>query len=370
VRRLHDATAVKIGVAILIGLAPLVAAADPWRTSIDVVLRKKPGEHEPAVATLRAGTVVTVEAQDGRWLRVRAGDRVGYLTRTTVVDAGARASSGARGTWSADGKDVTQLATVTAAAPAPRPPEREAVPAPGALRATAALAYCSLGMDFTSDRAAGIANYLIAAEALAAELSGDATARLGERLRAGGDARVLVATSAPGPGISYTGPSAPSGDIPFSTVGADAGARVGMARGAFALALRAGFHYDAFLPRELANAGRLPREQLVGATLGARVDVAPPGSRFDVALRFDALAFGRRSQTTGLEDGTASRAGALWGRATIRYRLSERLSLVSGIELARATTHWTGASMRAAGVMRADRVDTVQLVQIGVSAER
>ena len=124
-RVLHDVAAVKIAAPILIGLiglVPLAAAADPWRTTIDVVLRKQPGEHEAAVAKLRAGTTVTVEAQDGRWLRVRAGDRVGYLTRTTVVDAGARPSAGPRGTWSAERKEVPQLATVTQAAPPPVEP--------------------------------------------------------------------------------------------------------------------------------------------------------------------------------------------------------------------------------------------------------
>jgi len=366
---------VRWSLAIVLALSA-TAAADPWKTTIDVVLRQQPGEHAKAVATVRAGTIVTVEKEEGRWLRVRAGgDRVGYVTRTTVVDAGASRGGGAQGKWAAEHPKLTvtdataTLQTTAVAAPAPAaeppPPPRD----PHLLRGGATLGYRSLGMDFSSDGAGGLASYLISADALAAVLDGDAALPLG-RLRAGADARVTVSTSAPGPGIRYTGPSAPSGDIPFQTVAADAGVRGGIARGAFELALRAGVHYDAFLAKNVDNAGHLPREQLLGGTLGARVAIAPPGSRFDVALAADALVIGARSQTAGLEDGSASRAHAVWGGATIRFELRPHWSLVSGIELWRATTSWSGMSRREPGVMHAERVDTSQIIEIGVSAER
>jgi hypothetical protein len=77
-----------------------------------------------------------------------------------------------------------------------------------------------------------------------------------------------------------------------------------------------------------------------------------------------------RSQTAGLADGSSSTARAVWGGATIRYALRPYLAVVSGIELERATTTWSGMSQRAPGVMRADRIDTSQIIQLGVSAER
>jgi hypothetical protein len=139
-------------------------------------------------------------------------------------------------------------------------------------------------------------------------------------------------------------------------------------RNVFDLALRAGGHYDAFLAGSVKNAGMLPRERLLGATLGARIDIAPDRSRFTVTARFDAMIVGARAQTAGLEDGTSSRARALWGGATMRYALWPRLALFGGYDFSRASTEWSGMSGRQPGVTRTRRIDTAQLVQIGISA--
>ncbi len=55
------------------------------RTTLEAVtLRKRPGERQPAAGKLAAGTEIVVEAEQERWLRVRAGGITGYVTRTTV----------------------------------------------------------------------------------------------------------------------------------------------------------------------------------------------------------------------------------------------------------------------------------------------
>jgi SH3-like domain-containing protein len=238
--------------------------------------------------------------------------------------------------------------------------------APPALtvRVDVGIGFRTLGMDLTSNAEGGLSNYVLDADAVAATLDGAVTRRLG-RWFAAADARVSASDSSPG--ISYPGPTAPAGTIAFRTLEGDAGARLGArVRGVFDLAVRAGVHYDAFLAARVDNAGMLPRERLLGATLGARVDVAPERSRFAISARFDALVIGGRAQTGGLEDGPASTARALWGGATMRCALSPRLAVFGGYDFGRASTEWTGMSARQPGATRTRRIDTAQLVEIGL----
>jgi hypothetical protein len=206
------------------------------------------------------------------------------------------------------------------------------------------------------------------ADASAATFEVDGVARLSSRLFAAADARVQLSRSSPG--IDYPGPSGPPGTIPFSTFGTDVGVRGGMTmKQIFGIALRVGGHYDAFLAHDVDNAGMLPRERLAGATLGLRADVTPPRSRINITGRFDALVVGSRAQTEGLEDGTSSTARALWAGATIRVQLARHFAVLGAYDFGRATTRWSGMSVRDPGVTRAERVDSTQLVQIGVSAD-
>jgi Bacterial SH3 domain len=445
-------------IAIVLSIATIrVGAADPWRTTIDVVLRKKPGERQAAVTKLPAGTTVVIEKEEGRWLRVRAGKVVGYLTRTTVADAApapdavvtppvasepAAHPGGPTNRWSEErarsthagttGLFVavsapraslleaphataakrgavdrgTRLAVIDAASPgwihvrdgggrdawiaraevanslpgaieepgiasAAVAPELEApVRRAGrlAIRAGAGVGYRSLGMDFTSNGSAGLANYLVSADAAAANLEADVAMKLA-RVRIGLDARTQVSTSAPGSGIEYLGPSRAGGKIPFTTFALDTGVRIALQRRIFELAARAGVHYDAFVAKDVENAGKLPREQLVGATLGGRLEIAPPASRVGVAIRVDALVIGARDQTPGLEDGSASSAHAIWAGTTVRLALRRHWAVSIGYDFARATTAWTGMSVRTPGVTAAHRVDQSQIVQVGLGAE-
>ncbi|MEO8701882.1 MAG: SH3 domain-containing protein [Kofleriaceae bacterium] len=446
-----------IAITTLIATSSIVAA-DPWRTTIDVVLRKQPGERQAVVSKLPAGTTVVIEKEEGRWLRVRAGKLVGYLTRTTIADAAPAPAPaptptptptpaiteadhrGPANRWSEDRLNSTRAGAtglfVVVTAPRgslfdePRPTAGKrrdvgrgtrlvvidvhtpgwihvrddgghevwiaradvdnslasAIDQPGspsapakspavllgrpsglAIRAGAGIGYRSLGMDFTSNGAAGLANYLVSADAAAATVDVDVALPLG-RVVIGFDARTQLSTSAPGTGIEYLGPSRAGGKIEFATFALDGGIRVALRRRIFEVAARAGGHYDAFVSKDVENAGKLPREQLFGATVGGRLEITPPTSRIGVGIRIDALVLGAREQTPGLEDGSASSAHALWAGTTIRLALRRRWAANFVYDFARATTSWSGMSIRTPGVTRADRVDSSQVVQIGLSA--
>jgi hypothetical protein len=420
-----------------LGMAEL--RAEPRRTTEQVTLRKKPGEKETALVLLEANTEVTVLAEEGRWLKVKVRDAVGYLTRTTVTTGDAPTAQGsASDAWSAarrtpDGHEVTELfvdapsAGVLAASPEPSAAKVADVPkgtrltvldaatpgwlhardaaghegwiasgnvqngaiaveVPGvdlqgraadynrapegalAIRGSIGFGYRSLGMDLSSNAEGGLTNYLVDADAAAAVLALDVRSRLVAPWFVAGDARVELSSSSPG--IDYPGPTAPPGKIPFTTFATDAGARAGLRlKSAIDLALRVGGHYDAFVTKSVDNAGMLPRERLLGVTAGLRADILPPHSRFAASARFDILALGSRAQTPGLEDGTSSTAHALWGGVTVRYQLARHVAPFAGYDFGRATTSWTGMSVREPGVTDAHRVDTTQLFQLGIAAE-
>jgi SH3-like domain-containing protein len=328
---------------------------------IDVVaasaaLRAAPRSDAAPVAALARGARLTAidAASDPAWIHARdAAGRDGWIARGDV-DNGASAVV-------VTGVDLRGIAT--RAAPVAAAPVRRL-----AIRADLGIGFRVLGMDLTSNTEGGLANYALDAGAIAATLDGDAVLRLRGALFAAADARISATDSSPG--VDYPGPTAPAGKIPFHTVAVDTGVRVGARlHRAFDLALRAGGHYDAFLASSVRNAGMLPRERLLGATLGARVDIAPEASRFAITARFDALVVGARQQTTGLEDGASSTAHALWGGLAMRYALGHHLAGFAGYDFSRATTEWTGMSVRQPGATRTRRVDTAQLFQIGISAE-
>lgn len=341
------------------------AAAAPRHTTAAVTLRKRPGEKQASVAQLPANTPVTVLGEDGRWLRVRANGAEGYLTRTSVTDDTPLPPP--TPAWGAHppevpGKRAEIVAGTSVDETYTRPPPRTFE-----LRAGAGLGYRSLGMDLRSNAEGGLTNYLVDADAAAAVLDAGATLRLGGRLLAGFDATTTLSTSSPG--IDYPGPTAAPGTIPFTTFALDVGGRLGLRVGDIELAVRAGAHYDAFLPRSVENAGMLPRERLLGVVAGARVDLAPAHSRFGASARFDILVVGSRAQTPGLEDGTSSTAHALWGGVSVRYLIGAHVAPFAALDFGRATTAWTGPSVREPAVTDAHRTDTTQLLQIGLGAE-
>lgn len=325
-------------------------------TSDPATLRSAAALTAAPLATLPRGSRLAVlDAIDTPgWARVRDQQgREGWLLQTELGNDAAIAAS---------------------SAPAPRlsePAARKAFArrrAPLALRAELGLGYRSLGMDLSSNASGGLTNYLVDADAAALTAAGEAAWSAGRRWFAAADVRLQLSASSPG--IEYPGPTSASGEIPFRTFSADAGLRAGLrVRQLFALALRAGAHYDAFLPEDVDNVGTLPRERLLGVTGGARLELVPPASRFSATLRVDVLAWGTRAQTVGLEDGADSTARAFWGGLTLRYALSGRVAAFVGYDFERATTRWSGMSVRQRGVTATRREDTAQLTSLGVTAE-
>jgi len=320
-------------------------------------LRTEPRPDAAPVGELAQGARLAVvdAASDPAWIHAR--DQVGHdgwIARTQVDSGGSSVAI--------TGADLRAPGPARADDRAPRPVHRLAV------RADLGIGFRALGMDLTSNAEGGLTNYVLDASAVAATLDADAVLRLSGAMFVALDARVSASDSSPG--IDYPGPTSPAGKIPFRTFEGSAGARIGVrVHRAFDVALRAGGHYDAFLAASVDNAGMLPRERLLGATLGARVDIAPERSRFAITARFDALIAGGRRQTSGLEDGTASTARALWGGLTMRYALGHRLAVFGGYDFSRASTQWTGTSARQPGVTRTRRIDTAQGVQIGLGTE-
>ena len=226
------------------------AAAGPRRTTEPVTLRKKPGEKEAVAAKLAANTEVIVISEDGRWLKVRANGAEGYLTRTQISDDGPPAAPA--GAWSAHPPEVLGKRAEVVAGPAAVAAYTRAAPARLALHGELGIGYRSLGMDLTSNAEGGLTNYLVDADAMAAVLDGGGTLRLGGALFVGFDARSSVSSSSPG--IDYPGPTAAPGKIPFTTFALDAGGRAGVRVHDIDPAVRAGGHYDAFLPKSVDNA--------------------------------------------------------------------------------------------------------------------
>ena len=418
---------------LMIALGVAADAAGETRTTTQpVTLRKKPGEKSAAAGDLPANTVVTIVRTEGRWFFVKAGSAEGYLTRTTVdapanapaapvwstkrselgrallvetaTDSTLHAAQGGGGTvlakvargetltvedaasdtrwvrvrdraghsgWIAradvrDGATGVQLSgtevrrTAAAFTRAPRAPLEIAI--------ELVAGYRTFGMDLTSNVDGGLTNYLV--DSGAASLAGRAvgTRLLGGPWFAGAD--LAVAVSQATPGIEYPGPTSAPGKIPFRTFLVDAGVRAGFrAADAFYVALRAGAHYDAFLPRDVENVGMLPRERLFGVAAGLRVDIVPPHSRISAGLRLDVIPLGSRAQTPGLEDGTDSTARAAWGGMSLRVPVTSRWFVTGDYEASRAWTRWSGRSVRQPGVTSARREDAAQVIQLGIGAE-
>ncbi len=318
-------------------------------------LRDGPAAGAAELAKLPRGQrvdVVDATSKPG-WVRVSDdASRTGWLARADVANTATEDS--ASGVLVVSGR-------ATASTFRRRAPDRLG------LRLEVGAGFRTLGMDLTSNATGGLTNFIVDANAVAVSVRANGTLQLGERLFAGIDSSLVVGAASPG--IRYPGPSSAPGRIPFQTIATEVGARLGVrARKTFALAVRFAGHYDAFLP-EVENVGTLPRERLLGLVAGARVDVVPQTTPISAELRLDALVLGSRAQTPGLEDGTASEARALAGGVTLRFSLGARWSLFGDYEFGRVTTEWTGMSVRQPGVTGAERVDTTQSLQLGVSAE-
>ncbi len=325
-------------------------------------LRGAPQPGASTVGPVAAG--VTLVVVDGTtvpgWIEVRdPGGKRGWIERGAVGNGTAAAAVEGRPGPSEGG--VARTAAAGDDGFTRRPPGAHGV------RAEARLAYVALGKDFTSDAGGGLSNYLVDADA-AALLIEVAARRARGRWWVGAEAGVELGAASPG--LDYPGPTAPPGKIPFQTFAVDIAARAGRRLApSLDLGVRVGGHYDAFLPSEVENAGMLPHERLLGLAVGLELELTPPRSRVSASVRAGGLVWADRAQTPGLEDGARSDASALGGGVRLRYALAGRWHLAGGVELRRASTRWSGPSVRQPGVTSARRIDTTQLLQLGMAAE-
>jgi uncharacterized protein YgiM (DUF1202 family) len=322
-------------------------------TAATATLRADRTPQSAALATLARGAKIEViDGSDPEWIHGRDGQgHDGWIARREVTEG---AVSGASG----------DLRGSTAAEPAfDHNPTRKLE-----VRFAAGVGFRSLGMELTSNQGGGLTNYVVDADAAAATLAVDALFRPAGAWLVGVDGS--LETSLSSPGIDYPGPTSASGKVPFETIAADLGVRAGRrVRGSVELSVRLGAHYDAFITRDVDNAGMLPRERLAGVTAGARVELRPSASRIGATLFGDVLVAGSRAQTPGLEDGTSNTAHAAWGGLTVRIALTRRWAVFGAYEFARMSTTWSGMSSRQPGVTSTRRTDIGQLAQLGIGAE-
>lgn len=409
----------------LVALAALAlcvpaARAEPATTRVEVVLRAKPGDNQDPVATYAAGAAVTILETQGRWLRVKIGDSVGWMPRTKLVAEAAPAAAapparaltvtlstaaplrqapddtaaviatvaagatvevvdGGRPRWlevrGEAGRGWLATAALTGAVTAPpppidRPPPRRALPRPRRLELDGGLAlgYRSLRQSFASDATGGLADYQLDADAAALTGRARAIARPRGALVVELELRGALAYS--DPGVAYPGPTLPPGDVPFSLVSGELAVRAGLTRGPATLTVGGAALYQAFLPAEVANAALIARERLLGAAVDARLELAAPRTAARVGLGGQWLAAGDRAQTPGLRDGATATPRQLALTVDVRYPVGRHLDLSAGLLYQRAATAWTGMSERWADVTAAERVDRWVGVELGLGARR
>jgi hypothetical protein len=86
----------------------------------------------------------------------------------------------------------------------------------------------------------------------------------------------------------------------------------------------------------------------------------------DISLTADVLVWAQRKQTPGLEDGSSSRVRATWIGLDLRYPLSVGLDVMAAYRFSWIKTRFKGDAYRAPDAMGGVRVDTGQVLQLGV----
>ena len=399
------------------------AAAEKLVTTMRAKLHVKPAESSRVVTRVPAGRSVVVIEHKGRWLRVRAGRKRGWLTRTTVASAdqrgkivarrrarrarrarardgkGWRAKNGYRvgtadpkGTATADSKPRTASRAGESsfrdpfASDDPATARPDAAPVrddlvathapavivrPPSLTAHAAFGYRSLAMDYASDGTNGLGNYAVATGAMSVAAGARAGYSRG-RLQLAVEASYRTSYSSPG--IHYE-PSAGGGmgDVAFTThdVGTSVvvGTRIADAFGGTSARARAGYHYQAFLVDKIDNIARMPSESLAGPTVGGELSLPRAISGTSLEVDLDIMVGGQRKQTDGRTDGTSSAASALWVTTRIEHALFAGFDLVIAHQYGHARTEWTGPSTRDTAETWANRTDSSQTLVIGLGRD-
>ncbi len=231
-------------------------------------------------------------------------------------------------------------------------------------RARGGIGLSSFNMDFSSDGHTPLAAYSLSASAMA--VSGDVEVGFARRkLRVSADLGYGVTVGVPGIRTHFDEDGAADA-IGFTWHTVAATGRVGylVAEG-WAPHVRAGYHYDWFRVDDVTNPGRLARDGLRGATLGAGIEGAL-SDEVMVRAGGDWMVAGGRKQTDGLEDGQRSSERGFWGQLEGSYLLSSGFAVEGNYQYGWASTAWNGQSSRQADVTRAARTDHSHLVLIAL----
>lgn len=158
-------------------------------------------------------------------------------------------------------------------------------------------------------------------------------------------------------------------DIGFTVTRTLVAAKVGYVS-SFAAFARVGFYFDLFSVGDLDNAASLPKESFASPALGVEVWLPPFVQNLSLGARADFMLIATsRSQTAGLEDGdSVDSASAIGALLQASYRLTPRIWVDGAYQLSRASTAWSGASVRDAMVTDGKRTDLLHFFTLGVGA--
>jgi hypothetical protein len=320
--------------------ASIEARAGELALPTDVELRQRTSEDSNVVLELPAGETVDVIAQRGRWFKVRARGRTGWISDQHLIEL-----------------DEPVEAELEAEAE----PEPEVVTMRTAIAAGAGLAVLTQGLR-TAGSTATADNYNIGVTAATLVVSGR------HALRDAIAVEAAYAYSASLPGIRQIDPQGGLATVAaFSIHAASARLVAGTERGAIAVAARAGLRIQRF--RIEANPAMLPSELQLAPTLGGELELGRR-AKLGLHLALDAYAVGAVvRQTPGQRDGLAARIAGATLHGAVAYRWRPSLALRVAHEAA-VTRFDFGApdptSARAHGGTSVKRYDVAHTLTVGV----
>jgi hypothetical protein len=363
-------------------LASLVIAAvllfDPSAHAETVTLQRrtrvlsKPADSGDEVTEVRSGKKVKVLRRGDGWIKIRVGGQVGWIPRSQIdepdeeedrvadLDEDEGLEEEDEEEEQADDDEELPDGGEAEASVA----KKKGTAEQSMVGASAALGVSQLTTAFRSDGAMELGNYRLESRAYTAALDVDVTVWRSGEIAAIGDARYQGSVASPG--VHFEGTPQTTGDVPFTTHEMEGGLRLAYSFSSFRASGRLGYHYDLFVV-QYDNVGKLPREALSGAVVGARVELPFTGSGWSARAGIDYLTGGKRSQTKGLDDGAPQRATARWAEIAIGYALTGKVAAELGFRHTRAITTWSGPSGRQPDVTSANRTDLSKQLTIGLS---
>jgi len=291
-----------------------------------------------ALLTVRRGAQLTVldEHESGKWIRVEDDEgAAGWIAADAVAEPGTM-------------RPARTIAT------------------------TARLGFASIGGTFKSNAPAAVganppADYGFGSTAVSVAVGGELAFAMKKDYFVGAGLEYLgcVAT----PGIRYAA-NMMAEDIGFKTHDLDVRVLGGYdfhkPNGMTAWA-RLGYHYGIFSVSNLNNLAKLPAETFRGPTVGAALRIPGLTKKIGAEAALDLVYPGKRKQTQGIEDGTASKAMAATLELVGSYAWKGAWRLGGGYRFGYATTKWEGASARVTGATAAKRTDLSHVVTVGLN---